>query len=443
MYRCCFVALTLELACGSDGGGAVDGGGIDGTSSSVDATDNLIDAASNLDGARADAMSGDAALVDAASADAEAPADADLSPDAQAPPLGSILAPPYLMWATPTAVTVMWETDSATVGSVEYGPTAALGATVSEASPTTLHELRLTDLAPGAENFYQIWFDGFALPVTSFRTALPAGDTSPFTFLVWGDNQSGSDTFADIVDRMVVEEAHFALSVGDTVQDGTRANFRNQLFTPLAPLADHVSFLVAGGNHSRYGDPALFDEYFAQPGDEHCFGWRWGELFIIFIDSEDSNLSGGSPQGDCINAALSSTAATEATFQAAAFHKPPRIEWWAGGLIAFTNEMEAPWVRNSLEPLLESHGVDLIFNGHNHLYAHTPETSGGITLVTTGGGGGGIDTDFFLWDVGSWPEIETTIHEHHFLSVAVTSTEMTITAVAPTGVPLHQFIVLP
>ncbi len=439
MYRTISAALAVTiLACGSDGGGSIDGGSVDAGGSGADATHDLADAAASLDGQLDDAAQGDATQVDAAPI-----ADADPNLDAEAPPVGSIVAPPYLMWASPTAVTVMWETASATIGTVDYGPTAALGATISEDSPTTLHELRLTDLAPGAENFYKIWFDGFALPMSSFRTALPADDTSPFTFLVWGDNQNGSDTFATIVEQMVVEEAHFAITVGDLVQDGTRANYRSQLFTPLAPLADHVSFLVAGGNHSRYGDPDLFDEYFAQPGDEHCFGWRWGELFIIFIDSEDDNIIPGSPQGDCITTALSSAAATEATFQAAIFHKPPRIEWWYGGLIAFTDEMEAPWIREALEPLLESYGVDLIFNGHNHLYAHTPETTGGITLVTTGGGGGGLDTSFFMWDVGNWPEIDTTIHEHHFLSVAVTSTEITVTAVDIDGVAMHQFTVLP
>ena len=34
-----------------------------------------------------------------------------------------------------------------------------------------------------------------------------------------------------------------------------------------------------------------------------------------------------------------------ATIQAAAFHKPPRIEWWFGGLLAFPDSMEAPYVR--------------------------------------------------------------------------------------------------
>jgi hypothetical protein len=236
----------------------------------------------------------------------------------------------------------------------------------------------------------------------------------------------------------------FAVSVGDCVQNGTRAEYREQLFAPMAPLADHVPFLVAAGNHERYGDSSasLFDEYLSQPADEHCFGWRWGELYILFIDTELA-IDPGTMQGDCIAAALSSTEATTATFQAAAFHKPPRIEHWFGGAVAFIEEMEAPWIRETLEPMLEGLGVDIVFNGHNHLYAHTPETAGGITWVTTGGAGGDLDTDFFLWDVGDWPEIETTIHEHHFLSVSVASDAMTVSAIDADGVELHSFTVTP
>ena len=100
-------------------------------------------------------------------------------------------------------------------------------------------------------------------------------------------------------------------------------------------------------------------------------------------------------------------------------------------------------MREELEPLLETLDVQLVFNGHNHLYAYTPETSGGITWVTTGGGGGGIDTDSFLWIVGDWPEIETQIHEHHTMLVEVTGTEMTVTAVGLGGGALHTFVVTP
>ncbi len=352
---------------------------------------------------------------------------------------------PYLMWVTQTEVSVRWETKSAVVGRVDFGATDALGQTLSEDSARTTHELRLTGLTPDAPHSYRVVFGGGALPIRHFRTAPSDTSTVPFNFIVWGDNQDGPETFSDLVPMMAEIDPRFAVSVGDCVQNGTRGEYRSQLFSPMAGFADEVPYLVAAGNHERYSDPDanLFNEYFSQPGDEHCFGWRYGGLFILFIDT-DLGLDGAKGQRECINAALQSDAARTAKIRAAAFHKPPRVEWWFGGYLAFPDSMEAPYVREQLEPLLEAYGVHVVFNGHNHLYAYTPETPGGITWVTTGGGGGKLDERGFLdvWRVGRWPQIETTIHDFHFLAATLDDDTLFIDAIDIDGEVMHSFAVV-
>ena len=383
-------------------------------------------------------------VADTALVDTEVAADTTGPEELPGADTGILSGPPYLMWVTQTEVSVRWETSSDVVGRVDYGGDDSLPWTVEEASPRRTHELRLTGLEPGELQSYRVVYGGGALPVRHFRTAPADDDPRPLQFIVWGDNQNGPDVFATLVSWMGDFDPDFALSVGDTVQNGTRAEYRSQLFGPLAGFADEVPFLVAAGNHERYQDSSasLFEEYFSQPGDEHCFGWRYGGLFVLFLDT-DLDLDGATTgQRACVEAALSSEAAVTARIRAAAFHKPPRVEWWVGGLLAFTNAMKAPWVRADLEPLLESYGVDIVFNGHNHLYAYTPETPGGITWVTTGGGGGSIDTDFFLWRVGTWPEIATTVHEHHFLRATLDGDTLSVEAVAVDGAVLHSFTVV-
>ncbi|MCC6624733.1 MAG: metallophosphoesterase, partial [Deltaproteobacteria bacterium] len=371
--------------------------------------------------------------------------DTTIGPEPLPPADASLLsAPPYLMWVTSSEVSVRWETTTPVVGRVDFGPSDALGLTVEEPSARTTHELRLTGLPAANLNSYRVVYGGGALPIRRFRTA-PLDDAEteePMRFIVWGDNQNGPSNFTKLTALMAELEPDFAISVGDCVQNGTRSEYRSQLFKPLAGTADQVPFLVAAGNHERYGDSdaSLFGEYFSQPGDEHCFGWRYGELFVLFLDT-DLPLDGTGGQRACVEAALTSPAALGASIQAAAFHKPPRVEWWVGGFLAFTDAMEAPWVREDLEPLLEQHGVDLVFNGHNHLYAHTPETDGGITWVTTGGGGGLIDTRGVLdiWRVGNWPEIETTLHQFHFLLVELHVGEAFVQAFDIDGEVIHAF----
>ncbi len=373
----------------------------------------------------------------------------DVAPDV--PPEGtpidpsSLRSPPYLMWVTEDGVSVRWETSEAVRGEVRYGFAAdERWYVVTEDAPVTSHEVRLSGLPAGTTIYYGVGEDGRLTPSQSFRTAPEASTDAAFSFVVWGDNQNGPDVFETLTPAMADLDPDFAMSTGDCVQNGTRGEYRSQLFDPIAPLGARVPFLIAAGNHERYSDSgaALFNEYMSQPGDEHCFGWRYGSLYIVFIDTELS-IDPGSPQNACITAALTSEEATSARFQAAAFHKPPRIEWWFGGRLAFPDSMEAPQVREILEPLLESLGVDIVFNGHNHLYAHTPETPGGITWVTTGGAGGMIDTRglFDIWRVGTWPQIETTIHENHYLYVLVDGDTMTVTAIDRDRAPLHEFTV--
>ncbi len=356
------------------------------------------------------------------------------------PTAEELLAPPYLMWMTEEAVTVRWETSTPVMGRVDYGLDAGLGMTARESEATTVHEIRLEGLSASTAHHYRISWDDKALPAKTFTTGPGESGGDAFNFVVWGDNQNGPETFTEIVPRMAAEEPSFGLSSGDCVEVASREAYRNELFAPLSSMADHVPFMVAAGNHERYGEAGLFDEYMSLPGDEHCYSWQWGSLFVVFIDTE-LPLDEESVQHACVVDALTSDDAIAATFRAAIFHIPPRIEWWFGGKLAFTNAMERPPVRLTLAPLLESLGVDIVFNGHNHLLAHTPKTAGGTTWITSGGGGGTLDSDSSLWRIAEWPEIETTLHEHHFLSVSVDGAEMAVKAINVEGEEIHSFTV--
>jgi len=434
----------------------VDGSARDSNDSDSDGSDSN-DSNSNdsnsvgSDSNEVDSNEVDSNEVDGTAADALRDSDDDTGPALMpAADLSQLSATPYLMWVTQHEVSVRWETKTAVIGAVEYGPSDALGTTLVEPTARKTHELRLTGLPADHLNSYRVIYGGGALSIRHFRTAPPDDSAAPLRFIVWGDNQDGPNTFRGLIPWMKGAagdfDPSFAISVGDCVQNGTRNEYRSQLFGPLTGFADEVPFLVAAGNHERYFDASasLFDEYFSQPGDEHCFGWRYGGLFVLFLDT-DLGLDGAADQRACVEAALSSEAATTAQLRAAAFHKPPRVEWWVGGKLAFNADMEAPFVRRELEPLLESYDVDIVFNGHNHLYAYTPETPGGITWVTTGGGGGSLDVRglFDWWRVGTWPQIATTIHEHHFLRATLMGATLTVDAVDLQGTVLHTFTVTP
>lgn len=356
------------------------------------------------------------------------------------PELPALAAGPWLTWLEPDAVTVHWETDTVVQGSVEVGR-AGVGweQVVDEGAATDHHQVRLQGLLPDTTYDYRVRFGDQVGDTWSFRTAPDAA--VPFRFTVWGDNQDGPEIFAELVDRMEGLDPDFAVSVGDVVQFGAESNWRNELLDPIVDLAVDTPFLVASGNHERYGDvdASNFERHLDQPGDEHCFGWTYGGVYFLFLDTEDPVDSG--PQADCIAAQLASPEFAAADVQIALFHYPPRIEYWAfftfDGIPLYTGD---PEVRDVLEPQFEAAGVDLVLNGHNHLYAYTAAGAySSVAWVTTGGGGGALDTAG--WDVGDW-NIDTTVFENHVLLVEVDGSVVDVTAVGVDGSVLHQFEVI-
>jgi acid phosphatase type 7 len=364
--------------------------------------------------------------------------DVSLCVDEVPPPVASdIRYGPWLNWVTTDAISVLWETEGTVVGGVEWSQGLDFEGTLTESDASDHHELRITGLEPDTVYAYRVRSEDAPGEVYSFRTA--PRDGVPFEFAVWGDNQNGPDIFAEVVDRMEAAQPDFLLSVGDIVQSGTEANYRDELLDPILDLALDTPFLVAAGNHERIFDAgaAMFERHLAQPGDEHCFTWTYGGAFFLFLDTELSTLSG--PQLLCIEEAFASDAFASSEVQMALFHYPPRIEYWAfyfyGDDLIYDGDDD---IRDVLEPVFHDAGVDLVFNGHNHLYAYTPAgTYSDVTWVTTGGGGGDIDSDF--WVTGDWDGITSTVHAHHFVQVAVDGKEVSVSAIGMDGATLHQF----
>ncbi|WP_416985139.1 fibronectin type III domain-containing protein [Streptomyces sp. T028] len=105
-----------------------------------------------------------------------------------------------------------------------------------------------------------------------------------------------------------------------------------------------------------------------------------------------------------------------------------------------------PGSTDSLEQLLHDNGVDLVFNGHAHIYQRNVAPPGGVPAYVTGGGGGKLTsvggrgcapTDAYAlgWSYsstthgkacGAAPRPTSDSQVHHFLKVAVNGTTVTV-----------------
>ena len=373
--------------------------------------------------------------------------------------MAQLYALPYLMNVTPTEVTVMFETRSPLVARVDYGAAPdALDMSVTEPAPVTTHQVRLTGLAPGARSWYRVVVGDVALPPYDFKTALLPEDDGRIEFVELGDNQDGPEIFAQLTREIAALDPDFVLHAGDCVQNGQREDYRNTFFGPFFGLGNHAPLVMAEGNHETYSSGifvnnasrALWEEYVDQPGDEHCFGFRWGSLFVLVLDTEQHH-GNGTAQFACAEEHLKSEASKTATFRTAIFHRPALVEWWdsvasfPSPVTFFAGGMDAPDVREALAPLFEQHGVQLVFNGHNHLYQYVPAWPWTVAWVSSGGGGGGLESGAESSRVNDWsPYVETTIFQrHHFLRVVIENRVMGVEAVALGGEVLHSFYILP
>jgi hypothetical protein len=371
------------------------------------------------------------------------------------PPIDELHAPPYLMNPSPTSVTVMFETRVRTRARVDFGTSPDRLDRFAEDGPSaTTHLIRLTGLEPATRYYYRISYEDLELPVWDLVTARAPDDAGRVEFVVVGDNQDGPATFQALTEEMAALDPDFVLHAGDCVQNGQRKDYRESFFSPLFGLANHAPLIITQGNHETYSSGVftseasreLWNEYVDQPGDEHCFGLRWGSLFLLVVDTEGV-IRPGWPQFTCIEEALRSENARTATFRMALFHRPPLVEYWdsEAGLPSdvtfFTFGMDAPDVRTYLAPLFEETRVDLVFNGHNHLYQYVPAWPSRVAWVTAGGGGGRLESGIPESRVNDWsPFVDTQVlGRFHYLHVLYERGVIALKAIAEGGEVMHWF----
>ena len=95
-------------------------------------------------------------------------------------PIGEALILPYLQQATPTTISILWETALGLDNHVEWGETASLGSRTvgtieEEGGMGVLHQVVLNDLMPNKRYYYQAHSEEYVSPIYHFKTPPEAG----------------------------------------------------------------------------------------------------------------------------------------------------------------------------------------------------------------------------------------------------------------------------
>ena len=326
---------------------------------------------------------------------------------------------PYLTWADDprTTVTVCWTTAALRTSHVSYtGPGRAYGADATSPRETHYHHVTLRGLRPGAQYTYRV--PDLGPGEHTFRTA-PAGPED-FSLLVYGDTRvwAGMTMHGPVVRAMLRADARrpcaFVLNTGDIVENPGRGyGWQWNLFADqITPLADTRPYLVSLGNHEARGGTEPYDRYLDYGTDDYWYSFDYAGVHFVALSTQHDTAP-DSPQHRWLVADLERHAPAS-RFVVVWFHKPlvtydPRESYHNLDL------------REHLQPVLEQHGVDVVFVGHVHAYER--HNLGRLYHVVTGGGG------VLLWHIPATGEFtvktETT---HHFCRVDVVGDTMRVRA---------------
>ncbi len=286
---------------------------------------------------------------------------------------------PYLQMPAANGMTIRWQTEHAEPGRLRYGTAADKLDRQLRGASGRLHELRLTGLKPDTRYFYSV--DG---AVHSFHTAPSPSSERPLRLWVQGDpgraiptTMQGRDAalaWADEHPREGLPPIDLWLTTGDNAyRSGKDREYQQHLFQAYPRLLPTVPYLPVHGNHDArrnvfyklFTFPTAGEAGGAPSGSEHYFSLDYGQLHLVFLDSQDGDLAKG---GEMLQWLQRDLAATRQRWVIALLHHPP----YSKGSHDSDNDADSDGrmrqVRENVLPLLERGGVDLALFGHSHAY---------------------------------------------------------------------------
>jgi hypothetical protein len=333
----------------------------------------------------------------------------------------AIIKGPYLQSLGTGRGTVVWETDLDCESVLAYGPEDSLGRMLTSTEAGRHHRLVMAGLEPGREYHLRAGAGGLWSQDIPFST--PVHGLRKFSFVVWGDCDGDSRYHEPLLDLMLQREPDLAVCVGDI--GGSYEQATRCLFEPVRKLKG-IPFCVAIGNH-EYGSVTpdhrvpFFENLLGQPGNGYYFSFDYGNSHFIVLDphrprfpaspTSYADIDPGSEQGRWLVGDLKSRACRKADFRFVFIHEPPFAQNWEG---TYYDGEEG--LREHLAPLMDEYRVSVVFSGHSHDYerGRLPLDTGPYYVIT-----GGANNNLDRTRKKTWPHVELTHTDQHFVAVEV------------------------
>ncbi|MGH2730782.1 MAG: metallophosphoesterase family protein [Actinomycetota bacterium] len=229
-----------------------------------------------------------------------------------------------------------------------------------------------------------------------------------------------------LCDHLTNEPFTHVATTGDNIYPfGDPRDFEPNFFEPYECLFDQgVRWHASLGNHDAFtgGGQAEVDEPAFGMKDAY-YSWRLGPLAFVMLDSNDFDDF----QLEWLDGALDE--AKVAPWTIVVFHHPV----YGAGL----RHGSTPGFEEMLASTFATSGVDLVLNGHDHLY--TRATNRDVTYLVTGGGGATLD----VCRIPLPDPINECFSALHYVVIEATRSALTATAIMDTGKVIETVEILP
>lgn len=196
-------------------------------------------------------------------------------------------------------------------------------------------------------------------------------------FIVYGDSRSNNIIHQKIVSNIIIHNPDFILHTGDIVNSGSsRGEWKTQLIT-TKPI--HDILYPTPGNHESPFDIYL-EIYSRFYNNTTYYSFDKDNAHIISLDTNIDFSPNSTQYKWLMNDLENSNPKWKFVF----FHHPP----YSSGAHGPNKK-----VKEILVPIFEKYNIDIIFNGHDHIYERSfpiykdKISTKGVVYIVTGGGG--------------------------------------------------------
>lgn len=315
------------------------------------------------------------------------------------------------------------------------------------------HSVVFTGLAPATGYAYRVGSGADASEWFSFRTAR-AGE-APFTFLWLGDSQGPISLYARVIRQAIryTHDASFIVFTGDLVDGGSSTKLHDDewgdWYRAAGFLVSEVPVIATPGNHEFY-DPQVrqkrdLNRYW-RPGftlpqngpaglEETAYSFDYQGVRFIMVSSDDMvrNEDAARRQTEWVEELLKNN---PCRWTVMAFHHP---------FFSTAARRDNKVVRESLKPLVDKYGVDLVLNGHDHTYARGmafPEEAHGkgrmagtVYVVSVSG------SKMYKQDADPWWD-KGLVNTQLWQTISVNGNRLTYRAYDASGAVADQFMLI-